>query len=155
MGNTQCLDTCNTCLCLNLTTFKGDDCTRLLEGEQSSILLFSGFVLFFVTLVVQLGFISYKSEDNTFTDIVKQALNFLSGNVTLPLIFALLGLAMIVSAIIWGIIEEIDHNRVGCTTRDTRESTWALIGVAVLAGIVILGLVVRILLDCWNDRNLI
>ena len=154
MGNTQCFGNCDTCLCLNLTTFKGDNCTRLLHGEQSSILLFSGSVLFFVTLFVQLGFISYEQENSNLNSIVRAALAFISGKVTLPLIIGGLGLAMIASATVWSLIETLG-TKCFVTATDTPESTWAVIGYAVLFGIVTLSLVVRILLDCWNDRNLI
>jgi membrane protein DedA with SNARE-associated domain len=59
---------------------------------------------------------------------------------------------MIASATIWTLIETLG-TECTVTATDTPESTWARIGSLVLFGIVAVSLVLRILLDWWNNRN--
>ena len=50
MGNYQCADHCQTCLCQNLSTWDGENCTLLHPHEEPNIVMFVGLVLLIVSL---------------------------------------------------------------------------------------------------------
>ena len=52
MGNYQCAAHCQTCLCQNLSTWDGEDCTLLHPHEQPNIIMFVGLLLLDVPLLL-------------------------------------------------------------------------------------------------------
>ena len=138
MGNTQCSDTCSNCTCLNLSSYEGAECTRLLKGEQTNILFFFGVLIMYVVLIVYFSCIKFKSNDED--SYAAQVLNNLADffnvykeNISRPelisqYLFAI-GLVVFLTSLIWRQYENMDYN---CTTSDETDVQGYLDGINVL-----------------------
>ena len=152
MGNTHCSDTCSNCTCLSLTSYEGAECTRLLKGEQTTILLFFGILIMFVVFIVYFGCIKFNSYAGKSygAQFIENVAGFLKKEVTSKsgliswYAFAI-GAVSFLTALIWRQYENMDYD---CTTSEETDIKFFIDGIDVFFYIFI-GVLVIIVLEAF------